>query len=392
MIGILLLIIIYLSFISLGLPDSLLGAAWPSMFGSLNVPLSYAGIISMIIASGTVVSSIFSAKIIKRLGTGIVTALSVLMTAVSLIGFSLSNTIFLLCLCAIPLGLGAGSVDAALNNYVALHYKARHMSWLHCFWGVGASIGPVIMALFLVNENSWNLGYRTIGLIQFCLVVLLFISLALWKKNNSDENASAQKSLAFKELFSITGVKEILIAFFCYCTIETVAGLWGASYLVIEKGLSPDTAARWISLYFIGITLGRFISGFVTIKLSNRQMIRLGQSIIALGLIVFILPFDNFTLPGLFMIGLGCAPIYPSIIHETPRNFGKENSQAVIGIQMASAYIGTTIMPPIFGALASYMSFKIFPVFIALVLLIKIFMIERLNRKIDRKNTRETSL
>jgi len=386
MISILLLIIIYLSFISLGLPDSLLGAAWPSMFGTLNVPLHFAGIISMIIASGTVVSSIFSARIIKRFGTGIVTAVSVLMTAVSLLGFSFADTFLFLCFCAVPLGLGAGSVDAALNNYVALHYKARHMSWLHCFWGVGASVGPVIMASFLINDNSWNLGYRAIGIIQFCLVFILFISLALWKNNQSNENSSTQNSLKFKDLFSITGVKEILIAFFCYCTIETVVGLWGASYLVIEKGIQPETAARWISLYFIGITLGRFISGFVTIKLSNRQMIRLGQAVIALGLIVFSLPFDNFSLPGLFLIGLGCAPIYPSIIHETPRNFGKENSQAVIGIQMASAYIGTTIMPPIFGALASLLSFKIFTVFIALILIIKIIMIERLNWKIDRKN------
>ncbi|MCL2186693.1 MAG: MFS transporter [Treponema sp.] len=386
MISILLLIIIYLSFISLGLPDSLFGAALPSMFGMLNVPLHFAGIISMIIASGTVVSSILSARIIKRFGTGLVTAVSVLMTAVSLIGFSFSNTFLMLCFCAVPLGLGAGSVDAALNNYVALHYKARHMSWLHCFWGVGASIGPVIMSFYLINENSWNLGYRAIGIIQFCLVVVLFVSLFLWKNNQSNESSSAQTSLKFKELFSITGVKEILTAFFCYCTIETVTGLWGASYLVIEKNIPPQTAARWISLFYIGITLGRFISGFVTIKLTNRQMIRLGQLIIALGIIVFILPFNGFTLPGLFMIGLGCAPIYPSIIHETPRNFGKENSQAVIGIQMASAYIGTTIMPPIFGVLASFISFKIFPVFIAIVLIIMIFMIERLNRKIDKKS------
>jgi len=380
------LVIIYISFISLGLPDSLLGSAWPTMYSPLNVPLYYAGFISMIIAGGTVISSFLSEKVIRRFGTGIVTAVSVLMTAAALIGFSLSHNFPALCLCAIPLGLGAGSVDAALNNYVALHYKARHMSWLHCFWGIGASIGPIIMSSYLIRQNSWNSGYRAIGIIQFCLVVILFISLPLWKGNKPSENSSQTNSFKFSKLFGIVGVKEALTAFFCYCTIETIAGLWGASYLVMEKGISPETAARWISLYYIGITSGRFISGFVTMKLSNRQMVRLGHIIIGCGIIVLVLPFGNAVLlPGLFMIGLGCAPIYPSMLHETPKNFGEGYSQAIMGIQMGSAYIGTTIMPPIFGRLATFMSFGIFPVFIGMVLVIKIVMIELLNRKIDRK-------
>jgi len=379
------LFIIYISFISLGLPDSLLGSAWPSMYDSLNVPLYYAGFISMIIAGGTVISSVLSERIIRRFGTGIVTAVSVFMTAAALIGFSVSHSFPALCLCAIPLGLGAGSVDAALNNYVALHYKARHMSWLHCFWGIGASIGPIIMSSFLIRQNSWNSGYRAIGVIQFCLVVILFISLPLWEKSKSRGDTPQSKSVRFSNLFHITGVKEILIAFFCYCTIETITGLWGASYLVMEKGISPETAARWISLYYIGITSGRFISGFVTMKLSNRQMVRLGQIIIGCGIVVLVLPFGNVTLlPGLFMIGLGCAPIYPSMLHETPRNFGGEYSQAIMGIQMGSAYIGTTIMPPIFGRLASFMGFSIFPVFIGMVLIVKVVMVEALNKKIDK--------
>jgi len=379
------LVIIYISFISLGLPDSLLGSAWPSMYNPLSVPLYYAGFISMIIAGGTVISSVLSERVIRRFGTGIVTAVSVLMTAAALIGFSLSHTFPALCLCAVPLGLGAGSVDAALNNYVALHYKARHMSWLHCFWGIGASIGPIIMSSYLIRHNSWNGGYRAIGIIQFCLVAVLFISLPLWKSNKSTENTAQGNSFAFSKLFGIVGVKEALIAFFCYCTIETIAGLWGASFLVMEKGISPETAARWISLYYIGITAGRFISGFVTMKLSNRQMVRLGHIIIGCGIVVLVLPFGSVTLlPGLFMIGLGCAPIYPSMLHETPRNFGEEYSQAIMGIQMGSAYIGTTIMPPIFGRLAVFMSFDIFPVFIGIVLIVKIVMVEVLNRKIDR--------
>ena len=388
--ALLLLIIIYLSFISLGLPDSLLGSAWPSMYYSLNVPLHYAGFISMIIAGGTVVSSIFSVKIIRRFGTGIVTAASVTMTATALIGFSISHSFFYLCLCAIPLGLGAGSVDAGLNNYVALHYKARHMSWLHCFWGIGASVGPIIMSAFLIRQKSWNLGYRTIGIIQFCLVLLLFIALPLWKSTKSTKNTSQHNSIKFTKLFSIVGVKEALVSFFCYCAIETTTGLWGASFLVMEKGIPPEIAAKWIALYYIGITFGRFISGFVTMKLNNRQMVRLGQAIIGCGIVVLVLPFGNSALlSGLFMIGLGCAPIYPSLLHETPKNFGEEYSQAIMGIQMGSAYIGTTIMPPVFGRIASYVGFSIFPIFIGIILIIKFVMAEALNRKIDKTKPKQ---
>jgi len=378
---IILLIIIYFSFISLGLPDSLLGSAWPSMYIVLNVPLHYAGFISMIVTGGSVFSSIFSEKIIKRFGTGIVTAASVFLTAAALIGFSVSGSFFMLCLYAVPLGLGAGSVDAALNNYVALHYKSRHMSWLHCFWGIGASAGPLLMSYFLIQKNSWSLGYRTIGIIQLCLVLLLFISLPLWKKNPMPEAEAKNESIKFSKLIKIAGVKEALLAFFCYCTIELTTGLWGASFLVIEKGISPETAAKWISIYYIGITLGRFISGFITIKLNNKKMIRLGQIIMGSGIIVMILPFGNITLlPGLFMIGLGCAPIFPSLIHATPDNFGREYSQAIMGLQVAGAYIGSTLMPPAFGWLASLLGFSIFPIFIGLVLVIMIILIEVLNR------------
>jgi fucose permease len=389
MISTFLLIIIYLSFISLGLPDSLLGSAWPSMYGGLNVPLHYAGYIFMIAAGGTVVSSIFSAKIIKRFGTGVVTAVSVSMTAIALLGFSFSSNYFLLCLWAIPLGLGAGSVDAALNNYVALHYKAKHMSWLHCFWGIGASLGPIIMSFYLINNYSWNSGYRAIGIIQCCLVVILFSTLFLWGKNKSpydNENDKKAQTTSFKEIFSTTGVKHVLVAFFCYCTIEATAGLWGSSFLVMEKGIAPEIAAQWISLYYIGITSGRFISGFLTMKFNNRQMIRLGQVFIFLGIILLVLPFGKLLLlPGFFIIGLGCAPIYPSIIHETPRNFGVDKSQAIIGIQMASAYIGTTFMPPLFGQIAKFIGFNVFTIFLAAILILNIVMLESLNKKVGNR-------
>jgi fucose permease len=343
----------------------------------------------MIISGGTVISSIFSARIIRRLGTGVVTAVSVLMTAVALLGFSFSHGFIVLCLWAVPLGLGGGSVDAAINNYVALHYKARHMSWLHCFWGVGASTGPIIMSSFLINNNSWNMGYRTIGLIQCCLVVILFATVSLWGKNasqNNSEKIEPHQNSSFKDLFRTVGVKQAIAAFFCYCTMESIVGLWGSSFLVIEKKIPPEIAARWISLFFIGITLGRFISGFLTMKLRNRQMVRLGQIIIVCGIIALLLPFDRaFLLPGFFIIGLGCAPIFPSLLHETPVHFGNEKSQAIMGLQMASAYIGTTFMPPLFGRIASYIGFNTFPFFVGAVLVVNIIMVEVLNRKVDRK-------
>jgi len=360
------------------------------MFNSLNVPLHYAGYISVIIAGGTVISSIFSERIIRRFGTGIVTVASTFMTAAAIVGFSFSHSFFLLCVFAIPLGFGAGSVDVALNNYVALHFKARHMSWLHCFWGIGASAGPLIMSSFLIRQNSWNAGYGAIGIIQFCLVILLIVSLPLWKNSESKENTERNNPVKFSEIFRMVGVKEVLIAFFCHCSIEITVVIWGASYLVIEKGISPEIAAKWIALYYVGLTFGRFISGFATIKLNNRRMIRLGQIILACGIIVLVLPFWDITLlPGLFVIGLGCAPIFPSLLHSTPENFGREHSQAIMGVQMGSAYIGTTIMPPIFGWFASHISFGMFPIFIGVLLIILIIMAEVLNRKIDSIETRK---
>jgi fucose permease len=284
--------------------------------------------------------------------------------------------------------LGAGSVDAALNNYVALHYKAKHMSWLHCFWGVGASMGPIIMSFFLINNNSWHLGYRAIGFIQCCLVAVLFFTVSLWEKNksqNSDEKNESSREIKLKALFHTRGVKQILVAFFCYCSLESTAGLWGSSFLVMEKNISPEIAAQWISLYYIGITVGRFVSGFLTMKLNNRQMVRLGQALIACGIIALIIPLGKILLlPGFFIIGLGCAPIYPSLLHETPVNFGKKKSQAIMGIQMASAYIGTTFMPPLFGQAVTYLSFKFFPLFIGGILILNIIMIELLNKRVDK--------
>ena len=381
-----LLLIIYLSFISLGLPDGLLGAAWPSIYQEFSVPVSYAGIISMIIAFGTIISSLQSDRLTRTLGTGKVTAISVSMTAAALFGFSLSRSMAGLCLWAIPYGLGAGGVDAALNNYVALHYESRHMSWLHCMWGVGATIGPYVMGFMLTGGMGWPAGYRAVGVIQLVLAVILFGSLPLWKRRTNPGAVSADglggEALSLREVISIPGAKEIMVCFFCYCALEQTTGLWASSYLTLHEGVPAVTAAGFASMFFIGITIGRGISGFITMKLSDRQMIRLGQAIIGIGILILLLPLGaKASLAGLIIIGMGCAPVYPCIIHSTPNHFGAENSQAVIGVQMASAYIGILLMPPLFGLLADKISSGLLPVFLLILLAVMILMHEKLNRR-----------
>lgn len=381
-----LLVIIYIAFISLGLPDAILGSAWPSMYGELDVPVSYAGIITMIISAGTIVSSINSDKLISKFGTGLVTAVSVAMTAIGLIGFSISGSFYLLCLWAIPYGLGAGSVDAALNNFVALHYKSRHMSWLHCFWGVGASLGPYIMGFCLTGNHGWPSGYRAIGVFQVVLAAILFSTLFMWKGSKSGSGADEKQGVSLKlpQILKIKGVKHVLIAFFCYCAVEATAGLWASSYMVLYKGIDSQTAATWASLFYLGITAGRFLSGFIADKLGDRNMIRLGEAICVLGVVVLFIPVGTITcLIGLLMIGLGCAPIYPSIIHATPDNFGADKSQAVIGVQMACAYVGTTLMPPLFGFIADNVSISLYPVYLLAITVAMIIMSEGLNKRVD---------
>lgn len=391
----LLLAIIYLAFISLGLPDSLLGSAWPTMYREFNVPVSYAGIISMIIAFGTIVSSLQSDKLTKKFGTGKITAISVLMTAVALFGFSVSHSFWMLILWAIPFGLGAGSVDASLNNYVALHYASRHMSWLHCMWGVGASLGPYIMGYALSKGQGWNMGYGYIAILQIVLAVILLLSLPLWKKKTTlntgtEPNAdfSKEETLSLRQIVKITGAKEVMVTFFCYCALEQTTGLWASSYLVLHKGLASEVAAGFASLFFTGITIGRAISGFLTIKLDDTRMIRLGQGLIFTGILSLLLSFGQMSsLLGLVLIGLGCAPIYPSIIHSTPERFGADKSQAMIGVQMASAYIGSCIMPPFFGLIENYISVSMLPFYLLALLIFMFVMHEILLKKqeISRK-------
>ena len=381
----LLIVVIYISFISLGLPDGMLGAAWPSMYEGLDVPVSYAGIINMIISGGTIISALFSERIIKKLGTGAVTAISVSMTAAALLGFSLSTRFYQLCLWGIPCGLGAGSVDAALNNYVAVHYKSRHMSWLHCFWGVGCTAGPYIMSYYLTRGAGWTKGYFAIFVLQAVLTAVLVVSLPLWKKKSAelvlDTGEADSKPLGLRKTVSIKGVKSVMATFLCYCSIEATTGLWAVSYIVFAKGMSAEKAAKFGSVFFLGITLGRFISGFVTDRIGDKNMIRIGLCIMTAGIIVLFLPLSKAgAIVGLALIGLGCAPIYPCVIHATPTRFGKEASQAIIGVQMASAYVGTTCIPPLFGLIAEKISITIFPITLIILLFVMILLSERLNR------------
>ena len=383
----LLLAVIYLAFISLGLPDSLLGSAWPSMHLEFGVPVSYAGVISMIIALGTVVSSLQSDRLTRRLGAGMVTALSVLLTALALVGFSLSRSFFALCLLAIPYGLGAGSVDAALNNYVALNYASRHMSWLHCMWGVGTSVGPYVMEYALTGGQGWNAGYRYIAILQFALTLVIFVSLPLWKKRaeqtrTEDAAADVGRALPLREIVRIPGAKDVMVAFFCYCAVEATTMLWASSYLALGRGVSAEAAAGYASLFFIGITVGRALNGFLTMRFSDAQMIRAGQALVALGALLLLLPVGmGAALAGLVVIGLGCAPIYPCIIHSTPERFGADRSQALIGVQMASAYVGNCLMPPLFGLIANHISIGLFPIFLLVALAMMVLMHERLVRR-----------
>ena len=401
-----LLAIIYFAFISLGLPDALVGAGWPVMHQDLGVPVSYAGFITMTIAIGTILSSLQSDRLTRKLGTGLVTTLSVALTAVALLGFSVSTEFWMLILWAIPYGLGAGAVDAALNNYVALHYASRHMSWLHSFWGVGAAISPFIMSYSLTQGLGWNTGYRVVAILQMVLVAILFAGLPLWRKvhptvpaaaaGGGDEgeggqtleraagNDGKEKPLGLIGALKIKGVPFVLLGFLAYCALEATAILWASTYLVQQRDVAASTAASFASLYLLGITAGRFLSGFVADRVGDRNMIRLGILGVCVGVILIALPLENDTLAlaGLVIAGFGSAPIYPSIIHSTPANFGPSKSHAIIGIQMASAYLGATLAPPLFGFLGQAVGMWLFPFYLAALAALMLVMTEALNRSV----------
>ena len=386
----LLLAVIYVAFISLGLPDAVLGAAWPTMSGDLNAPISWAGGISMTISAGTIVSALLSDRMTLRFGAGKVTAVSVALTAFALFGFSIAPNYWTLLLFAIPYGLGAGGVDAALNNYVAIHYESRHMSWLHAMWGLGTLLGPYIMAYALGAGQGWAWGYRYISILQIVLTAVLVFSLPLWKTRDAAQNAEGsaendepRKPLGIRGVLAIRGAREILVMFFCYCALESTAMLWASSYMALGKGIDKTTAAMWGSLFCIGITVGRLASGFLTMKLSDPAMIRLGQVLVLAGVVVMLLPLPHHigTIAGLMVVGLGCAPIYPCVIHSTPTYFGKDKSQAIVGMQMACAYVGSMCMPPVFGLIAQHISVNLFPWYLVVFLVLMVVMHETLRKK-----------
>ena len=378
----LLLALTYICFISLGLPDSLLGAAWPVMQQQMEVPLSFAGIVSLVICLNTIISSLFSDFFIRKLGIGRIIAISVATTAIALFGFSVSDRYWMLLLWAIPYGLGAGCVDSVLNNYAALHFKSQHMSWLHCMWGVGASISPYIMSFALVRLDDWHNGYLIVAGIQIVLSLFIFMTVPLWKGAPSaegvEETAQSQP-MSVRQILAIPGAVVCFITFFGYCALELTSSLWASSYLVQARGVSPEVASGCASLFYIGLTAGRAINGFLAMKFSDRFLIRLGLGIIFAGILLVFIPFDAaFACVGFVIVGLGCAPVYPCIIHMTPDHFGKDKSQAIIGIQIAFAYTGFCIMPPLFGLIANHISIGLLPAYLLALLVLIVVMHEKL--------------
>ncbi len=372
----LLLVLIYIAFISLGLPDSLLGSGWTVMHAEMNVPISYMGIISMIISGGTIVSSLLSDKLTRKLSTKIVTVGSVFLTVIALFGFSFSTKFWMLIAFAIPYGLGAGAIDAALNNYVALHYSSKSMSWLHCFWGVGTIVSPFVMS-YALTYSVWNTGYRIVGFLQLGIALLLLLTLPVWKVNK-DTSVSSGKSIGLIKALKIKGVPFLLVGFFAYCAAEATTMNWASTYFSTVKNMPAEQAARLASLFYIGITVGRFLCGFITDKLGDKKMIELGTGVLLCGVVLLFIPTEYIIVSqiGFIIIGLGCAPVYPCIIHSTPSNFGEENSGAIIGIQMASAYVGSTFIPPLFGLLGGILGYKIMPIYILAFFVLMIVMVE----------------
>ena len=365
-----LLIIIYIAFIGLGIPDSLFGTAWPAIYSEFELPISFGSFATIIISCGTVLSSVISSKIISRLGTNKVSAYSTLLTALALLGFSFAPNLWVMCFWAIILGIGAGAIDVALNNYVAIHYSATHMSFLHCFYGVGVSVSPYILSLVIAGNFGWRGGYRIAFAIQLIITLLLFLSLPLWRKAHGGENESEEnthKDLSFGSVLKIPGVKMMCSLFIASCAIECTCGGWGSTFLVEYKHLPAEKAAQIIMIYYIGMTLGRFLSGVLAAKLHSWKIIKLGQIVLGLALLLLILPGGvHLCALGMFLIGLGNGPLFPNFNYLTPENFGSDISQSVIGIQMASAYIGIMVAPAVCGLLGQVFGMVIFPFYLIL--------------------------
>lgn len=384
----LLLIVIYIAFIGLGIPDSLFGAAWPAISREFGQPVSAAGSVTLLISGGTVVSSLLSARVINRFGTGAVTAFSTVLTAAALLGFSLSGSMAWLWLFAVPLGLGAGAVDSALNNYVALHYKASHMSYLHCFYGVGVTLSPYLMSLALSDSGNWQAGYRIAFFIQLAIACITLLSLPLWKRTGGVEEREEEppRTLGFRALAGNPSVRTAWLVFFGSCAIEYTCGTWGSTFLVEARGMGADAAALLLTLYYAGMALGRFLSGVFSSRLASWRIIHIGQGVVLAAIVLFLLPLPAPAAgAALFLVGLGNGPVFPNLIHLTPKNFGRDVSQSVMGSQMAASYAGILLMPPLFGLLAQAAGAPLFPVFLLALFALMIGATWRLNRRLKKE-------
>lgn len=366
----LLLLIIYIAFIGLGLPDSLFGTAWPAIYSDFDLPISYGSFISSAVACGTILSSLISARLIHKLGTSKVAAFSTLLTAIALVGFSFSPNIWCMILLSLPLGLGAGAIDVALNNYVALHYSARQMSFLHCFYGIGVSVSPYILSLVISSESGWRNGYRIAFFIQLAIALLIFISFPIWQKVSKAQSTTAQtgtNALTIRDALQMPGVKAMCALFFLTCAIECSCGGWGSTYLVEYKHMPAEQAASVMLFYYVGMALGRFLSGVIAHRLHSWKIISIGEIILGVAVLLLAIPGPAvFGSIGLFMIGFGNGPLFPNLNYLAPESFGENASQTVISLQMASAYVGILIGPLLCGLLGQFLGMFIFPIYIIL--------------------------
>ncbi|WNS45160.1 MFS transporter [Paenibacillus sp. MMS20-IR301] len=389
----LLLVVIYIIFISLGIPDSLFGAAWPAIYEEFSLPVSAAGSVTFTISACTTISSLLSARLINKYGTAKLTAISVFLTATALLGFSLSPNIIWFCLFAVPLGLGAGAVDAALNNYVALYYKASHMNLLHCFYGLGVSVSPYIMSLALSQQNNWRGGYSNAFWIQIIIALIALCTLPLWKKvhlRKQEPEDEVFHIVSITKLCKLPAARAVFFILISSCAIEYTAGIWGSTFLVNTKGLTAENAAKCLALYYIGLATGRLLAGLAATRLSSWKLISIGQSVLITAIFMLMLPLPTSVSVGaLFLIGLGNAPIFPNILHLTPQNFGKEYSQSMMGAQMAVSYVGIALMPPLYGILAQKLSMSIFPYFIVLLFSLMVFSIYRLRATLKEQQIKQ---
>ena len=383
-----LLVVIYVAFIGLGVPDSLIGSAWPAVHAELNIPVEAVSIITFIISGCTVLSSMFSAGILNKLGTAKVTAFSTAMTAAALLGFSFAPSFWVMIPLAVVLGLGAGAIDSGLNNYVALHFKASHMNFLHCFYGVGVSLSPYLMSLAL-SDAGWRGGYRYAFYVQTVITILLIVSLPMWKKTASAGQEEDEKgvNLSILQMAKMPGIRKVWVIMLATNAIEYACGVWGSTYLVEAKGFEAQHGALALTVYYVGMSIGRFVSGLLSEKIGTWKRIAIGSAILAPAIALMLLPLHGaVTVVGLFLVGLGNGSIYPNLIHLTPHNFGKDVSQSVMGSQIACAYIGVMLAPPMVSLISSVFSIKVYPVLLAVLYVIMIVFLKLFVNNLKKQN------